>query len=320
MSSKKEVWKAITFHGKKPSIPYAVSSNGRFGVMHADGKVEVRTFKPQDGGYRYNYKINGKSKALFVYKAVADAFLKKPSAKQVFIIRKDHNYLNDRASNLKWATADEHKAHVTNSPKSIESRKKRAITKSYTAKVFDEKSIVEVKKLIWDPKRKLTFKQIAKKFKVSEMQIYRIKTGELWYHIRVANEPLRKSYEKNLQNIAFQEKKSEREIAANKKLHAARAASQKKNAERRARLKAQRAKNRKARKASADKKRKQQAQISKNYKERLAKWKKKREEKARKKAERLKKKSHKKHNKNHNKKHSKKRHGKNKKHKNKKRR
>ncbi len=219
MSSKKEVWKLIPFTGKKPSVSYAVSSHGRFGVKHSNGKVEVRTFKPQDGGYRYNYKINGKSKALFVYREVAKAFVKKSSPKHTFIIRKDHNYLNNKPSNLKWATADEHKHHVTFSPNSVESRKKRAITKSYTAKVFNEKTILEVKKLIWDPKRKLTFKQIAEKFKVSEMQIYRIKTGELWYHVHVPNEPVRKKYKENLSNIAFHEKKAERLNKKHKKKH-----------------------------------------------------------------------------------------------------
>ncbi|MFO0414009.1 MAG: helix-turn-helix domain-containing protein, partial [Bacteroidota bacterium] len=37
-----------------------------------------------------------------------------------------------------------------------------------------------VKKMIEDPRRKLTYKQIAKKYNVSEMTIYRIKSGENW--------------------------------------------------------------------------------------------------------------------------------------------
>jgi hypothetical protein len=297
MSSKKEVWKLISFQGKKPGIPYAVSNHGRFGVMDSKGHVEVRTFKPQAGGYRYNFKIDGKSKALFVYKEVAKAFLKKTSPKQTLILRKDHNYLNDNVNNLKWATPDEHKAHVTFSPKSIEARTKRAITKSYTAKVFNEKTIREVKKLIWDPKRKLTFKQIAEKFGVSEMQIYRIKTGELWFHVHVPNEPVFKKYKENLQNISFQEKKSEKENAAKAKLHAARKAAQEKTAERRAKLKAEKEKNLKLRKAKAEQKRKAQSIRSKNYQLRLEKSKKKREEKEKRKAERLSKKARKKQNK-----------------------
>jgi len=264
MSNKKEVWKLISFQGKKPSIPYAVSNLGRFGVMDKKGQVEVRTFQPQAGGFRYNYKINGKSKAIFVYKEVARAFLKKPSPKQTFVIRKDHNYLNDSVDNLKWVTPEEHRAHVTVSPHAILSRKKRAITKSHTAKVFDEKSIREVKKLIWDPKRKLTFKQIAKKYGVSEMQIYRIKSGELWFHIHVPNEPVSKKYKTNLQNIEFQEKKSEKEKAAKQKLNAARLAQKKKAAENRAKAKAEKEKRKKERAA------KRKARLSEASKKRAA--------------------------------------------------
>ncbi len=292
--SSKEIWKPIVFQGKKPSIRYAVSNQGRFGVMDEKGHVEVRTFKPQEGGYRYNFKIDGQSKALFVYKEVAKAFLKKPSPKHSLVIRKDHNYLNDKLSNLKWATPAEHKHHVTFSPRSIEARTKKAITKSYTAKVFNEKSIKEVKKLIWDPKRKLTFKQIAEKFGVSEMQIYRIKTGELWYNVRVENEPINKRYKENLQNISFQQKKAEKETSAKEKLHAARAAAVKKNAERRAKIKAEKNKNNKLRKAKAEQKRKAKVQTSKNYLLRIEKWRKKREEKEKKKTARLKKNSTKK--------------------------
>jgi hypothetical protein len=206
MNSKKEVWKAIEFKSKKPSVRYAVSNHGRFGVMNDRGGVEVRSFRPQNNGHRYNYKIDGKSHSLFVHKEVAKAFVKKPSARHSLIIRKDHNYNNASAENLQWVTRSEHRAHVSNSPLAIRSRKKRAITESPTAKVFDAKTVREVKRLIWDPKRKLTYKQIARKYGVSEMQIYRMKSGELWYHIRVENEPLHKKYKENSENIQWLEK------------------------------------------------------------------------------------------------------------------
>lgn len=209
MSNKKEIWKAITIDGKKPKVPYMISNHGRFGVM-AGGKVEVRTFKPTAGTYRYNTRQNGKNKAIFLTKEVAKAFLPKPSPKYKFIIHKDHNYLNDRVSNLKWATSEEHRAHTTNSPNSILAREKKAIVTSSHSKVLNEKSVKQLKEMIWDPKRKISFKQLAEKFGVSEMQIYRIKSGEFWYHVKVANEPVHAKYKKNLNNIAFQEKQAEK--------------------------------------------------------------------------------------------------------------
>jgi HNH endonuclease len=205
MSNKKEIWKTITVEGKKPSIPYAVSNHGRFGVMNGS-KVEVRTFKPTAGVYRYNTRQNGKNKAIFVYKEVAKAFLPKPSPKHKFIIHKDHNYLNDHPSNLVWATKAEHRAHTTYSPANVAYREKKAITKSKHSQVFTEKSIKELKTKIWDPKRKLSFKKLAEMYGVSEMQIYRIKSGTYWYHVKVDNEPIHPKYKRNLSNIAYQEK------------------------------------------------------------------------------------------------------------------
>lgn len=216
MSSKKEIWKKIDFKGKKPSVFYMVSNLGHFGVKNADGKIEVRKFKPQNGVYRYNFKIDGEQKTLFVHKEVAKAFLPKSSPKKTMLIHKDHNYLNDSASNLKWATPEEHRQHVTFSPNAIRSRKKRAYTESPTSKIFNEKKAREVKKLIWDPKRKLTYKQIADKYKVSEMQIYRMKSGELWFHIRVAGEPENKRYKQNLQNLQLLNKTNHKKTSVSK--------------------------------------------------------------------------------------------------------
>lgn len=216
MSSKKEIWKTILVNGKKPSVPYAVSSHGRFGVIE-NGKVQVRTFKPMNGAYRYNVRQHGKSKAIFVNREVAGAFLKKPSPKHRLVIHKDHNYLNNKVSNLKWATPSEHRAHTANSPQSVLSRKKIAITSSSRSKVLSEKEVVQLKKMIWDPKRKLSYSQMAHKFGVSEMQIYRIKSGEFWYHIHVENEPLHAKYKQNLSNIAYHNKLEQKLKKSSKK-------------------------------------------------------------------------------------------------------
>jgi len=210
MSSKKEVWKPITIDGKKPTVPYMISNHGRFGVM-VDGKIEVRRFKPTAGNYRYNTRQKGRNKAIFLSKEVANAFLKKPSPKHKFIIHKDHNYLNDHVENLKWATHREHRAHTANSPRSVLARRKKAITKSTHSKVLNEQSVRALKRMIWDPRRKLSYKQLAEKFGVSEMQIYRLKAGEFWYHIRVENEPVHENYKRNLSNISYHEKMLDKE-------------------------------------------------------------------------------------------------------------
>jgi len=209
MGHKKEIWKYIKVGRKTPKIPYAVSNHGRFGVMpKGTTKVEVRTFKPTDGVYRFNTRQNGKNKAIFLTREVALAFLEKPSSKHTFIIHKDHNYLNDHVNNLKWALNSEHRAHTTFSPNAILARQKKVIITSRHSKILNEKTAMALKKMIWDPKRKLPFKQIAAKFGVSEMQIYRIKTGIFWYHVKVDNEPIHEKYKQNLNNIAYHQKKA----------------------------------------------------------------------------------------------------------------
>jgi hypothetical protein len=66
MGNKKEIWKPILIEGKKPNVPYMISNHGRFGVL-ADKKVEVRSFKPTAGIYRFNTRQNGRNKAIFLY-------------------------------------------------------------------------------------------------------------------------------------------------------------------------------------------------------------------------------------------------------------
>ena len=78
MSNKKEIWKTITVNGKKPSVPYVISNHGHFGVLlDSSGKVERRNFKPTAGSYRFNVRQDGKAAAIFLYKEVAKAFIKK---------------------------------------------------------------------------------------------------------------------------------------------------------------------------------------------------------------------------------------------------
>ena len=80
------------------------------------------------------------------------------------------------------------------------------IRKSKHAKVLDEKTVRELKSMIWDPKRKLSLKGIAARFGVSEMQIYRIKNGEFWFHIHVEHEPLHAKYKQNQKNLGKSKK------------------------------------------------------------------------------------------------------------------
>lgn len=206
MSKNTEIWKSILVNTKKTNLPLMVSSNGLYGIKKPKGDVEVRVKKIKNGNVRHKIRVGKKAHSLSLAKIVATAFVKKSNAKQTMIIHKDYDYTNNNASNLKWVTPKEHRAHSNKSPNTILSRKKKAFTKSVHNRVLNEKSVIELKKMIWDPKRTLSYAQLAKNFGVSQMQIYRIKSGEIWFHIKVGNEPLSDRYKQNLKNIAYQQK------------------------------------------------------------------------------------------------------------------
>jgi DNA invertase Pin-like site-specific DNA recombinase len=44
--------------------------------------------------------------------------------------------------------------------------------------------VLKIKETIANPKRKLTYKQLAEKYGVSEMTLYRIKSGENWGKVK----------------------------------------------------------------------------------------------------------------------------------------
>jgi hypothetical protein len=72
--------------------------------------------------------------------------------------------------------------HQQNSPQKIAYKKRQANkTEGLKLNVIKVKAIKEA---INNPKRKLTYKQMAEKYDVSEMTLYRIKSGENWSKVK----------------------------------------------------------------------------------------------------------------------------------------
>lgn len=206
MSHTKEIWQPTKIQGKKTDLPLFVSNNGAYGIKKSNGEIDVKIRKIKHGNERVRIRVQKKQVVISLAKLIGEAFVKRTSSKQTMITHLDYDYTNNKPSNLKWVTPREHREHTKNSPNTLASIKNKAFTKSFTAKVLNEKQVIAIKKMIWDPKRKLSYKKLAEKYNVSEMQIYRIKSGELWFHIKVENEPLRAKYKQNLKNIALKEK------------------------------------------------------------------------------------------------------------------
>jgi len=120
-----------------------------------------------------------------IHRLVADYFLKKPTTRQTVVAHLDFNKLNNKASNLKWMTPEENYKHQKHSPFVIKEKKERRNRRnenSGSIKLTVQK-VIQLKKLF---KQDFTLKQLAKQFKVSDMQILRIKRGENWGDIKAA--------------------------------------------------------------------------------------------------------------------------------------
>ena len=214
----KEIWKPVTHLKGKASKKYAVSSHGR--LASYDKNIEDRYVLKLhlNGGFPMStVHMDGKSKALFVHQALGYAFLKRPSLKHKFVIHLDYNKANNALSNLKWATKEEQVEHSKKSPYVLAATAHK-LYRGATARKLDEKKVIQLKKEIWNPKRKLTLKQIAVKYGIAEMNLYRIKNGELWFHVHIEGEPIFPKYKEQLKNIEFHNKiEAKQKLIADKK-------------------------------------------------------------------------------------------------------
>lgn len=183
-----EVWKEIKFD-QPPLKKYAVSDHGRIMsfIEHIkDGKLLKGSII--QGYLSLKCRVQGKEKTLYVHKLVAEYFLEKKEGDQ-YVIHLDYDKQNNKINNLMWANKDEMFSHQQKNPKVIEARKKQAMYRPQGGHKLTSTDVMRIKKKIWDPNRKTRLKLIAKQFNISEMQLYRIKSGENWSHIRVPNEP-----------------------------------------------------------------------------------------------------------------------------------
>jgi len=80
------------------------------------------------------------------------------------------------------ATLDEVSNHQQSSPAKVAYKKVQANRSSGLK--LNASQVSAIKKAIADPKRKLTYKQLAEKYDVSEMTLYRIKSGENWAKVK----------------------------------------------------------------------------------------------------------------------------------------
>ena len=180
-----EEWKDIEMaddSGSKRRKKYAISNYGRV----ASYTENIETGKLLKFGLIQGYQVlslgNNKIKhSRCIHKLVARYFLPEAEPGHDFVIHYDFDKLNNSFKNLQWATREQVSEHQNHNPKVQQSRKNH--TRRKKGPKLDEKIVKRIKKAINAPKRKRTYKQIAKYYGISETQLYRIKSGRDWAHV-----------------------------------------------------------------------------------------------------------------------------------------
>lgn len=183
---KDEEWKPLQFKGYKLlRNKYAFSSHGRAASFKEDVLSDGKLLNGSvTSGYQtLNLHVEGGNTTLYFHREIAKLFLPKRSPKEKFVIHLDHDKKNNRIKNLQWATQQKVIDHQQNSPDKLAYKEvQRSRTKGLK---LNSTQIKAIKKTLENPRRRLTHKQLAEKYDVSEMTIYRIKSGENWSHITV---------------------------------------------------------------------------------------------------------------------------------------
>jgi hypothetical protein len=180
-----EVWKPLQFSGwKQLRKKYGLSSMGRV-ASYTDDILEDG--KLLNGSLTTGYKtLNlhrpGNNGTLYIHREIAKLFLNKKSTKNRYVIHLNHQKTDNSVKNLKWATLEEMIAHQQASPAKIAYKKVQA-TRTVGLKL-NASQVKGIKKVLGSKNRNVTIRQLADKYGVSEMTLYRIKSGENWARIK----------------------------------------------------------------------------------------------------------------------------------------
>ena len=174
-----ERWKELNLKKGVTTKRYAISSKGR--IVSFKEKVEDGyLLRPRltQGYPSVTIGREANRQNYYLHRLVAEYFTKKPSAKHCFVIHLDHLKENNKSENLKWVTHEVQIEHALSDPNVLIRQNPEEGPKLNASKVRRIKRALKAKNTP-------TLKALARQFKVSDMQIHRIKTGENWSHVTV---------------------------------------------------------------------------------------------------------------------------------------
>lgn len=179
-----ETWKSLTFSGwRLLRNRYAVSSLGRIASYKQDVLKDGKSLSGSlTTGYRtLNLHRPNNKGTLYIHREMAQLFLKRPSPKHKFVIHRNHNKLDNHLKNLRWTTLEQMIDHQQDSPAKIAYKEKQA-NKTEGLKLTATQ-VKKIKTILNNKNRNITIKKLAHQYNVSEMTMYRIKSGENWGRI-----------------------------------------------------------------------------------------------------------------------------------------
>lgn len=179
-----EGWKPLQFPGwKQLRKKYALSTAGRIASYSEeileDGKLLNGSLTT---GYKtLNLHRPGNNGTLYIHREIAKLFLKKKSVKEKYVIHLNHDKTDNSVKNLKWASLEEMINHQQKSPAKIAYKQVQA-NRTVGLKLTSTQ-VKAIKKTLTSRNRNVTIRQLADRYSVSEMTLYRIKSGENWGRI-----------------------------------------------------------------------------------------------------------------------------------------
>jgi HNH endonuclease len=156
----------------------------RFAVTNYGRVIRFKT-TPQEGEFvkpgtftkKYPYPcVYIRRKVILIHRLVAQNFLPKPARDEVFVIHKDRNVTNNYVQNLQWVNKLGHLDHA------MKGEAWKNLKGSTANAKLTEDRVRMLRRKIKEGKTRM--KILAKQFGISEMQLYRIKSGENWAWVK----------------------------------------------------------------------------------------------------------------------------------------
>ncbi|MFT3740068.1 MAG: HNH endonuclease [Breznakibacter sp.] len=168
-----EEWRELSFTDKK----YEISNYGRVRSFCYD-KSEGRIVKPGNikGFNNVSLRVDGRKRSYLVHKLTAEYFIPRDSEDQSVVIHLDWNKQNNHINNLQWVTREESYKRMHQLLQ--ETRKKAG--KVVTSSKLKPEDVRVLKGML---EKGVKQSVIAKLFRISEMQVTRIKRNENWSEV-----------------------------------------------------------------------------------------------------------------------------------------